>query len=820
MWRGRLLRADVFRYQARRLTCPSACENPDALGHGSHPKPDPAVQKLRAFCRTARLTSFRMRWRFRSLTPPGVVVALALLFALPARAQSIKQVIESLTSPAQNAGDAAPPRQGASDQLPWVSERVQEAAQRLELARSEGFQTKVLAAGFPENRAAEIQRQAVEALDSWTIAKNLLDWIVVRETVGDTQESTPSVPSNTTEALELERDRADLENQLARFQANREAQPATVARAEQASRAARHDLAKLRLDAESSPLAADARDRLDVEILQATLREDDANAQLFFQKWLGYRLELECAGIQARIDAISKRLADSGYSRLLAPQRAAAEIAQIEKKLPDLEKQEQQFSQAFDQSAQRLAEARARLDAATANGAAPPADLQKLSQSALEDYSRHESLRSAARARAFALRHTHALWNRVLDILQNNNLETLQKARADLATQIPTNRDLDDHVSRFLSEKQADTEKWRQDLKMPGLTSSERASLQDRIKKNQTLVEQLLEVRDESASLLALQSRLLGEIETEIAALEDQRRLSVVLRNLGDRIQGLWNLQILGEGDHEVALGDIVTALLALAASLVAARIAARRISTTLGRRLALPGSRIHLVEKLTLYALSAIFVLMVLQWLRIPLTIFAFLGGALAVGIGFGCQNLINNFISGLLLLLEQKINVGDLVEVDGNFGRVTDLGSRCSSIRKFDGVEVLVPNSALLEKNVVNWTLSDPTHRFDFPVGVAYGSDVDLVLRTLREALEAQPEILREPAPEVSFENFGESTLDFHVYYWLVVGTHSARDIGTQLRVRIDRLFNDRGIVLAFPQRDVHLVAAKPIQVRLENQ
>ncbi len=245
-----------------------------------------------------------------------------------------------------------------------------------------------------------------------------------------------------------------------------------------------------------------------------------------------------------------------------------------------------------------------------------------------------------------------------------------------------------------------------------------------------------------------------------------------------------------------------------------------RRISKTVDRRLKLPGSRIHLVEKLSLYALSVIFILMVLQWLQIPLTIFAFLGGALAVGIGFGSQNLINNFISGLLLLLEQKINVGDLVEVDGNFGRVTDLGSRCSSIRKFDGVEVLVPNSALLEKNVINWTLSDPTHRFDFPVGVAYGSDVDLVMSTLREAIDAQPEILRDPQPEVAFESFGDSTLNFHIYYWLEVSAHNARDVGTHLRVLIVRLFKERGIEMAFPQRDVRLIPSKPIEIRLQGE
>jgi small-conductance mechanosensitive channel len=424
------------------------------------------------------------------------------------------------------------------------------------------------------------------------------------------------------------------------------------------------------------------------------------------------------------------------------------------------------------------------------------------------------------RARSYTARHTSGLWKRVLEVLENINLETLEKVRGDLAIQLPTTRDLSDRAERFLSEKQDESEQWELDLRMPGLSPAERASLQDRIKKNQLLLEQFRLVRDESASLLALQNRLLEEVDAEIAAIAAQRRWSVILQNLWNRVEGIWNFQITSSGDREVTLGTILTAIVALALSLIAARIAARRISSMVERRLKLPGSRTHLVEKLTLYTLSVVFVLMVLQWLQIPLTIFALLGGALAVGIGFGSQNLINNFISGLLLLLEQKINVGDLVEVDGNFGRVTDLGSRCSSILKFDGVEVLVPNSALLEKNVVNWTLSDPTHRFDFPVGVAYGSDVDLVMRTLRESIEAQPEILREPAPEVSFENFGESTLDFHVYYWLEVGTHSARDVSTHLRLLIVRLFKERGIEIAFPQRDVHFISSKPIQVRLEKE
>ena len=161
--------------------------------------------------------------------------------------------------------------------------------------------------------------------------------------------------------------------------------------------------------------------------------------------------------------------------------------------------------------------------------------------------------------------------------------------------------------------------------------------------------------------------------------------------------------------------------------------------------------------------------VLATLNWLRIPLTAFAFLGGAIAIGVGFGAQTQMNNFISGLILLAEQRIKVGDLIDVDGHLGRVVNLGTRCSRVRKFDGVDVLVPNSYLLEKNVVNWTLSDSHHRYDFVVGVAYGTPTELVMSTLTSALEAQSDVLKEPAAVVAFEAFGDNALTFHIYLTL---------------------------------------------------
>src|SRR4030095_3530550 len=126
---------------------------------------------------------------------------------------------------------------------------------------------------------------------------------------------------------------------------------------------------------------------------------------------------------------------------------------------------------------------------------------------------------------------------------------------------------------------------------------------------------------------------------------------------------------------------------------------------------------------------------------------------------------------------------------------------------------------NIYLLEKNVVNWTLSDSHHRYDFTVGVAYGTPTELVMSTLTSALEAQSDVLKAPAAVVAFEAFGDNALTFHTYFWLDIGRSDALKVGTEIRLRIDRLCREAGIGMGYPQRDIHLHAANPIAVRIEN-
>jgi small-conductance mechanosensitive channel len=192
----------------------------------------------------------------------------------------------------------------------------------------------------------------------------------------------------------------------------------------------------------------------------------------------------------------------------------------------------------------------------------------------------------------------------------------------------------------------------------------------------------------------------------------------------------------------------------------------------------------------------------------NIPLTAFAVVGGALALGIGFGSQAIVSNFISGLLLLAERPIRTGDLIEVSGVVGTVDSIGLRSTRIRTADNFHIIVPNSSFLETNVVNWTHEDPDIRLRVIVGVAYGSPTRKVEELLLLVANEHPRCLRHPAPVVNFRDFGDSALSFEVRFWIRYDARTDRTaIQSDVRYRIDELFREHGITIAFPQMDVHL-------------
>ncbi len=204
-------------------------------------------------------------------------------------------------------------------------------------------------------------------------------------------------------------------------------------------------------------------------------------------------------------------------------------------------------------------------------------------------------------------------------------------------------------------------------------------------------------------------------------------------------------------------------------------------------------------------YLIIAFGIVLALSSLGIDLGKFNLMAGALGLGIGFGLQTIVSNFISGLILVFERPINVGDTVEVNNLLGIVNRIGVRSSSVVTFDGAEVVVPNNNLIANNLINWTLSDSIKRVEILIWTSYGSDPNQVLKILTEAAMASEYTLKNPAPQALFSEFGDSSLNFKLRFWVQdeVGLQAKSDIS----IAVYNLFAKHGIDIPFPQRDVHI-------------
>jgi small-conductance mechanosensitive channel len=185
-------------------------------------------------------------------------------------------------------------------------------------------------------------------------------------------------------------------------------------------------------------------------------------------------------------------------------------------------------------------------------------------------------------------------------------------------------------------------------------------------------------------------------------------------------------------------------------------------------------------------------------------LTVFA---GAVGVGVGFGLQNIASNFISGLVILAERPITIGDRVEVAGVTGQVQQIRARSTVIVTNDNISMIVPNSKFIDSPVTNWTYGDPRVRFRIPIGVAYGSDVNEVREALIAAGRSNPHVLEDPAPSVFLKQFGESSIDFELVVWSAEMSHRPSRFKSDLNFAIEEKLRGAGIEIPFPQRDLHI-------------
>jgi small-conductance mechanosensitive channel len=217
------------------------------------------------------------------------------------------------------------------------------------------------------------------------------------------------------------------------------------------------------------------------------------------------------------------------------------------------------------------------------------------------------------------------------------------------------------------------------------------------------------------------------------------------------------------------------------------------------------PGVQVS-ITRLVHYAVMTIGFLIILRILGFRLGQVAIIGGALGVGIGFGLQAIVNNFVSGLILLFERPVKVGDVVEVGQEVGEVKELGLRATTVQTFDNAEIVIPNSELITKNVTNWTLAEKRVRVRVPIGVAYGSDVEKVLRILLACAHANPTALTTPESRALFRAFGDSSLNFEPRVWIPDFNDKLRVL-SELNQDIESEFDVAGVVVPFPQRDLHI-------------
>jgi small-conductance mechanosensitive channel len=264
-------------------------------------------------------------------------------------------------------------------------------------------------------------------------------------------------------------------------------------------------------------------------------------------------------------------------------------------------------------------------------------------------------------------------------------------------------------------------------------------------------------------------------------------------------------------GELRLSLGNVFSFALMIWASTLIARFVRFVLEEEALARTSLPRGVPFAISTLARYAVLILGFSMAVLAAGFDMSRLALMLGALGVGIGIGLQDIVNNVVSGLILLFERPVQVGDTVELGSVLGEVRRIGIRSSTVRTLEGAEVVIPNSKLVSETFVNWTLSDRARRIEIPVGVAYASDPERVIELLERVVQSRPEFLKEPPPVVLFNRLGESSLDFLVRVW-APDFDTSRLLEGQLLLDIHRALREAGVEIPFPQRDLHLRSVDP--------
>ncbi len=284
--------------------------------------------------------------------------------------------------------------------------------------------------------------------------------------------------------------------------------------------------------------------------------------------------------------------------------------------------------------------------------------------------------------------------------------------------------------------------------------------------------------------------------------------LKNIIHFIESGIEAVGNVTLYHSGKTVITLGGVLGVLLLAMGAFLAGILVRRWLIMPALRRTQISSGLQYALARLGGYGCTVLLLLVMLQNLGINLSAFAFLAGALGIGIGFGLQNIFSNFVSGLIILIEQPVKIGDRVDLGGLAGIVLKISARSTVIRTNDNIDVIVPNTDFVSSRVINWSYGESREvRFRIPVGVAYGTDPELVRCSLLELATPENHVLAEPAPQVFFEGFGDSALNFELAVWNRDMSTRPRAFRSLLNYAIARKLKEKGIEIPFPQRDLHL-------------
>ena len=284
-----------------------------------------------------------------------------------------------------------------------------------------------------------------------------------------------------------------------------------------------------------------------------------------------------------------------------------------------------------------------------------------------------------------------------------------------------------------------------------------------------------------------------------------------------DEILSLFTKPLFQLGQTWISMATMVEFIVVLLVVVLFSRLVRRILHRRVLVHTKLDAGLQYAIARIVSYAVLVFGLLIGLETLGVNLSSLTVLAGALGVGIGFGLQNIVSNFVSGLILLTERPIEIGHRVEVGGTVGDVVRIGGRSTAIVTNDNITIIVPNSEFITARVINWSIGDPKVRFRVPVGVGYGSDPRLVEKLLLEVAAANPHVLKNPVPSVRFVEFGDSSLNFELRAWSVEMVNRPGALRSELNFAIWDTFKQHGIEIPFPQRDLHV--KEPLQIEMKS-